>query len=462
MSKNELKKKGKDSKKNLLSLFAGVGGLDLGLEMAGFNTICANELEHYACESLRKNKILSQLNDFETESFIEEASKQRCFRLRGDKQMKEFFNRLKSKGKSQYLQNAQIIEGDVRAIDSNTFKTLIGERDLFAIAGGPPCQPFSKAGKQKSLDCTKNGDLFFEFVRLARDLRPKWFLFENVKGIVSTKTDVLYLACKKCGNKWLAPFEIRQDWKLDISPDKNCIKCNSNTLDWIVTNEPGGSLKIILNEFEKIGYKCNVNILNAADFGAPQIRERLFIVGSIDDIKFEWPEPTHVRTKDLKVSISLFSEYDNKTPWVSMYDAIWSNGHPTFGKLDQNKSVLWVKNIVRPHDEPVTWSLNRPSPTIGAHQGAKLALAPNGVPESQIFRQQWHTKGNRQGDTAPVPVKHEYLSDEELLKLQTFPSWWYLHGTRMQRAFQVGNAVPPLLAYHVGKAILNADSKNDH
>jgi DNA (cytosine-5)-methyltransferase 1 len=79
-----------------------------------------------------------------------------------------------------------------------------------------------------------------------------------------------------------------------------------------------------------------------------------------------------------------------------------------------------------------------------------------GVPAEQLARQQWHVLGKRQGDTAPVFVEHEYLTDEELLRLQTFPLSWYLHGTRMQRAFQIGNAVPPVLARAVGGAVYSA------
>jgi DNA (cytosine-5)-methyltransferase 1 len=139
-----------------------------------------------------------------------------------------------------------------------------------------------------------------------------------------------------------------------------------------------------------------------------------------------------------------------------MFESLWTEGHYKYGKLDKATAVLWVKNVVRPHDEPVTWSLDRPSPTIGAHQGAKLAIAPFGVPEAQLKRQQWHVLGRRQRDLPPVFVEHEYLSDEELLRLQTFPVGWYLYGTRMQRAFQIGNAVPPALATAMGKAIITS------
>jgi DNA (cytosine-5)-methyltransferase 1 len=83
-----------------------------------------------------------------------------------------------------------------------------------------------------------------------------------------------------------------------------------------------------------------------------------------------------------------------------------------------------------------------------------LSIAPFGVPEEQLARQQWHVKGKRQGDFPPVAVEHEYLTDEELLRLQTFPPQWYLYGTRMERARQIGNAVPLVLAHAVGCALL--------
>ena len=63
---------------------------------------------------------------------------------------------------------------------------------------------------------------------------------------------------------------------------------------------------------------------------------------------------------------------------------------------------------------------------------------------------------------SPVNVEHQYLSDGELLTLQTFPEWWYLHGTRMQRAFQIGNAVPPLLGRAIGEALIKSEESNDN
>lgn len=446
------------SEKNLISLFAGAGGFDLGLEMAGFTTVIANELETYACETLRRNKILCNLQLEEVDEFIQKSLKQKCYQRFSEEEKSLFFKRLTiPKHQVKFLQNSTVIEGDIRQVSSDTFKKHLHGKELFCIAGGPPCQPFSKAGNKKSLECQKNGNLFYEFVRVVKDVRPKWFIFENVKGITFTKTDVIYQICNNCGAKELAPFRVRQDFH-KLHNEYCCEICNSKNTVWETINIPGGSLKIILNEFEKVGYKCTFRILNAADYGVPQIRERLIIVGNKDGKEFYWPKSTHTKFISENSQKELFHNFENKKPWVSIGKALWSKCHPVYGKIDQSKAKLWVKNVVRPHDEPVTWDLHRPSPTIGAHQAAKLAFAPNGVPEEQIFRQQWHTKGRRQGDTPPVAIEHFYLSDEELLKLQTFPEWWYLHGTRMQRAFQIGNAVPPLLGKVIGEAILYSEA----
>ena len=445
--------------RTLISLFAGAGGLDLGLEMAGFTTRVANELEPHACETLRRNREIAGAEGRQLEAFIADALKQRCYNGMDGEQRGKLFARMKSKAASNCLKDAEILEGDIRQIPSSTFARLLSGDELFCIAGGPPCQPFSKAGKQKSLDCTKNGDLFFEFVRLINDLKPKWFVFENVKGLTFTKTDVVYIACKKCGEETVAPFRVRQDFQCGDTRPLPCPKCMSKRTGWNVVSERGGSLKLILNEFRSTGYACDTAVLNAADFGAPQIRERLFIVGNIDGKRIEWPTPTHAKViSTAEGQGQLFSSSTRELkPWVSVGEALWGDGHPEYGHLPEATATLWVKNVVRPHDEPVTWALDRPAPTIGAHQGPKLAIAPHGVPDEQLYRQQWHTLGRRQGHTAPVFVEHCYLSDEELLALQTFPRWWYLHGTRMQRAFQIGNAVPPILGKAIGDAILKSE-----
>ena len=451
----------KTSGPKLISLFTGAGGLDIGLEDAGFATVAANEIEPPACETLRANKVRQQLQNGEFDAWFDKQTQQRCYANTDHAEIERQRIRLLSNPfKTSYLSHAEILEGDIRAISTEMFlaaaKAEIGALDL--IAGGPPCQPFSRAGKRETVEC-ETGRLFLEFVRLVNEARPRWFLFENVKGLVISKTEVLDVKCSACRKTNPASFAQRQE--VVAAPDVGavCPICHSTEAEFVWRLDRGGSLEIILNEFEAIGYKCKWKVLNAADFGAPQMRERLFIVGSRDNESFEWPNPTHSNAADeCDSSQSLLFEHDGLQlpPWRTMFEELWENGHFKYGSLDRSKAVLWVKNVVRPHDEPVTWSLNRPSPTIGAHQGAKLAIAPLGVPEDQLKRQQWHVLGRRQRDLPAVFVEHEYLSDEELLKLQTFPLGWYLYGTRMQRAFQIGNAVPPVLARAMGQALFKA------
>jgi DNA (cytosine-5)-methyltransferase 1 len=449
-----------DSGPNVISLFSGAGGLDIGLEQAGFVCLAANELTPYACETLRANQLLGKMERCAFDDWFKTQLSQRCYFNADPREITSLKMRLlDGVGKHSILSRARIIPGDLRQISSPELLRLasVGSGELTLVAGGPPCQPFSRAGKRLALDVDE-GVLFKEFVRIVADLKPRWFLFENVKGLILTKTEVLRIKCSHCRKSSLAHLDIRLQSPENRKRPSACVYCGSGDTSWNSAIENGGSLSIILNEFERIGYKCYSEILNAADYGAPQMRERLFIVGSRDHEAFSWPKRTHIKPSDKNSTQLAFSMDDScKQPWRSLVD-IWPNGHPKLGRLDPRKAVLWVKNVVRPHDEPVTWNINRPSPTIGAHQSAKLAIAPDGVPDEQLQRQQWHTKGKRQGDAPPVPVAHEYLSDIDLLRLQTFPDYWYLFGTRMQRASQIGNAVPIILAEAVGRAILAASA----
>jgi len=454
---------GHDTQPTLVSLFSGAGGLDVGLEQAGFRTLLANEVESYACETLRSNRVLRSLGEKQIEPWFQKhVLSQRCYNNDPEIEVAALRRRLISalNNSESYLNHADIVQRDVVLLSAEEVLSRIGMKrgQLDVIAGGPPCQPFSRSGKREMVDC-KKGELFMQFVRLVDGIRPRWFVFENVKGLVIHKADVASFQCPKCGSLSMSDFETRDQLKETSTHPHRCEQCRYEGSYHIVwENRRAGSLDIIEREFERLGYSCKSHVLNAANYGAPQIRERLFIIGSRDGEFVTWPEATHNSTASLAERVpSLFDDIATQIrPWRTLNDALYKTGHWQYGPLDESKAVLWLKNVVRPHDEPVTWKLDRPAPTIGAHQSAKLAIAPLGVPARQLARQQWHVLGRRQGDTDPVFVEHEYLTDEELLTLQTFPVSWYLHGTRMQRAFQIGNAVPPVLARAVGSVIMQA------
>lgn len=441
----------------LVSLFAGAGGLDIGLEYAGFRSVLATDINHDACETLRANRTLF---DLELPEFEEWAAtsvlSQRCHATLSNSQRDQFVRRVRETIGNRGIRGPErVIEGDIRQIRAEDIlsETGLKKGEIDLLAGGPPCQPFSRAGKREMMR-SSDGLLFLEFIRLIDDLQPRFFVFENVKGMVIQKSPVKLVKCGACGHTSLPAFE--SIYLLDDGDPSRieCPECYSDNGLVSVMNVRGGALRIVEGEFRRTGYKIYSAVLNAADYGAPQSRERIIIVGSRDSEDFQFPAQTHSAKCGPDSQRSLFG--DGLRPWVTMADTIFAQPHWKYGALSSDKARLWVKNVVRPHDEPVTWTLDRIAPTVGAHQSAKLAIAPNGVPEAQLQRQQWHVRGKRQGDTPPVPVEHEYLSDEELLVLQTFPADWYLHGTRMERAFQIGNAVPPALAEAVGGEILKA------
>jgi len=211
----------------VISLYTGAGGLDLGLEAAGFKVGVAVELDTRACETLRANRRWS------------------------------------------------IINGDIHSVTSERLCELSGmapeEPDL--LAGGPPCQPFSKSaywhsGDTKRLDDPR-ADTLTAYLRVLRDLRPKAFLLENVQGLAYSGKDE--------GLRHL----------------KDTIAA--------INAETGTS------------YSFVVTRVNAADYGVPQTRERVIIVGSRDGRTLEFPRPTHC---DPSLRESLAERHPWLTAWL--------------------------------------------------------------------------------------------------------------------------------------------------
>lgn len=184
---------------NNIELFAGAGGMALGLEKAGFHTLALNEFNHDACETLRKNR-----------------------------------------------PNWNIIEGDIKSLTDKNLLELFSleEGELDLLSGGAPCQAFSYAGKRLGLEDTR-GTLFYHYAIFLKQLKPKMFIFENVKGLL--------------------------------------------------THDKGKTYDTILNVFMNEGYKIYKGVLNAWDYDVAQRRERLITVGIRNDlakrISFQFPKP---------------------------------------------------------------------------------------------------------------------------------------------------------------------------
>jgi DNA (cytosine-5)-methyltransferase 1 len=298
----------------VVSLFSGAGGLDLGFIKAGHEIIWANDNFPDAVKTYRKN-----------------------------------------------IGNHIICE-DISKIPSNE----IPEHDI--LIGGFPCQGFSVANTKRGENDERN-KLYLELLRILVDKQPKFFLAENVKGIMSLMQ--------------------------------------------------GKVFEMIIEDFEKAGYKVKHKVLNAANFGVPQRRERVIILGVRNDVDFslEHPEPTHGE------DLSLFSD---RKSWVTIGNALKNIPEPeeehdlinhTYSKFKLKFNGYLGNRAIDP---------NKPAPTVTA-------------------------RGDEKGGVVVLhhPNNHRRMSVRELALTQSFPIDYIFEGNNSSAYRQIGNAVPPMLAFAV-------------
>ena len=305
-----------------------------------------------------------------------------------------------------------VICADVRGID---FANL-GEIDC--LIGGPPCQPFSVAGKGEGQNDER--DMVPEFLRCLEEIRPAWFVMENVSGLE---------------NKTHWPY-----------------------------------LRDVLMRMRDLGYVVDHRILNAADFGVPQIRNRLFVVGTTTGQAIRWPEPTHTDPQSA-ANGCLFGE--PLKPWVTVRQALgWdaliavvrtpestsanSPFYSTEGRPARSitgEPHLVVKSKRARSESPI----DNPSVTIAADGRESITLrirnesAQNGLgaglDEASVTIR---TKGallEQEGTRSKsVAGAIRRLTPRECAILQSFPPNYCWMGTKTAVYRQIGNAVPPLLA----------------
>ncbi len=270
----------------------------------------------------------------------------------------------------------------------------IGDIDL--IAGGPPCPPFSKSrfyrkDKPRALDDPNGWETINGYLNMLDWVRPRAFILENVKGLA---------------------YKVHAD-----------------------------ALQTIIIRAEQLGYKVTTGVLNAADFGVPQIRERCFVVGSLDR-RISLPTPTH--SSDPASGL---------LPWVTAgtvmadLDTEENASHEGHFAGGQHHDLLCQ---VPPGDNYLYFTERRghPSPRFkwrGRYWSFLLKLSPD-MPS-------WTIQARRSNNMGPFHWRNRILRISEIKRLQTFPDSFDLAGTIEQQWRQVGNAVPPLLAEAVGKSV---------
>ncbi len=347
----------------IISLFSGAMGLDLGLEKAGFKACVAVETNKIAVATIKANK--------------------------------------------KYL---PVINLPIENITSNDIieKADLSVGEATIVSGGPCCQSFSTAGNRKSLGDPRGG-LFKDFCRIVRETRPRFFIMENVKGLLSAAVKHRTLDERGPGFPPLSPEE-----------------------------ELGSAFKVILQELSTLGYYIVYSLVNTADYGTPQSRHRVLIIGSRDGEMIDIPETTHSRSGE-----------NGKPEWNTLGGAVRGL-----------KSKEWVE-----FSETNLKFLRRISP------GECWSSLPKRLQEKALGAA-YNSWGGRKGfyrrlswdnpspslTTAPDgkatmlchPTKDRPLSVEEYAKIQEFPDSYIFVGNIREKYTMIGNAVPLSLGHAVG------------
>lgn len=328
-----------------LSLFSGVGGLDIAFHDAGFRINCALEIDERFATTLQSNTVAGG-----------------------------------------YLDGTEILCQDIRQ-----FQPSQSEKIDFII-GGPPCQSFSAAGRRAAgVQGTQDqrGSLFEEYARILKILKPKGFLFENVYGITGAEG----------GRAWLS----------------------------------------IQKAFRDAGYFLSFRILDAADYGVPQHRERMFIVGTRDEI-FQFPAPTHG------------PDSLDDIPQICAERAIFGAG------VTDQERIAKIKGRFGHLLEQIPSGLNysfftekmgHPNPIFGWRSKFSdfLYKADPDVPIRTLKAQGGQYTGPFHWDNRPFSI-------QELKRLQTIPDKYIINGSRQVAIHQIGNSVAPQLARILALSIL--------
>ena len=296
----------------------------------------------------------------------------------------------------------------------------LAREEAFAVVGGPSCQVFSTAGRRKSLSDPRS-TMFEHFVRMVRDTRPEFFIMENVRGLLSAAVRHRPLKERGPGYPRLTDEELL-----------------------------GSAFRVVAETLRALGYYCVFDVLNAADYGVPQTRQRLVIIGSRDGRRVRMPEPTH----DSEGARGL-------ARWRTLGEALE-------GLKEENPDYYAFCPTKERHLKLVPEGGNwRQLPDELKSQALGSALVSWGG-RSGFFRRLSRerpcpaltTRPDSKATTLCHPTELRPLTVGEYARIQQFPHDWDFEGSVRQKYKQVGNAVPLGLATAIGNALVAA-SQND-
>jgi len=325
---------------NLISLFSGAGGLDQGFHNAGFRTLVANEYDKKICPTFKAN-----------------------------------------------FPETKLIEGDIRNVSSEEFKS---DKPIHGIIGGPPCQSWSEAGSLKGIEDAR-GQLFYDYIRILKDVQPLFFVAENVSGMLAKRHSE--------------------------------------------------AVQNFLQLFDEAGYDVNLKMLNANDFDVPEDRDRVFYIGFRKDLEifdYQYPTPcTHKPT--LKEAI--WDLKDNAIPALEHNrtngDSCLIPNHEYF--TGAFSPIFMSRNRVR--------SWNEPGFTVQA-SGRQCQLHPQAPKMEKVGL-------NKQRFIPGKEHLYRRMTVREVARVQSFPDSFHFIYSEVNYGYKmIGNAVPVNLAFHVARSII--------
>ena len=381
------------SQMNSIELFAGAGGLALGLHEAGFSPKAVVEFNKDACRTLRANSVFNY--------------------------------------------GSGVFEGDVAKFDY-----LSIPESIELVSGGPPCQPFSLGGKANAWNDSR--DLFPEAVRAIREKKPRAFVFENVKGLLR-KGFLEYFEYIVLQLQYPSLVQlVGEDWTQHRERLENYHVKNQHT---------------------DLEYKVVYRLVNAADYGVPQKRERVFFVGFRSDIEADWsfPKPTHSE------DALLWSKWGTKDYWKRHNLECPLLDEKTSAKVDK---LIHKYGLFKPEEEPwltvrdAICDLPEPSSKGSSNYnhhvfkgGAKVYPGHTGSyidDPSKALKAGAHGVPGGENMIRFKDGSVRYFTIRESARIQTFPDTFDFQGSWGEVMRQLGNAVPAQLAKVVGQSIFAA------
>ena len=336
------------TKPTIVSIYSGLGGIDIGFEKAGFKSVHTSDIWQLSCDSLASN-----------------------------------------------IKDVDVVCEDIEKIDFKSIKKK--HKKIHGLVGGPPCPPFSKSRfyikeKKRGIEDLDGFKTLTEYFRALEELSPDFFFFENVHGFV---------------------FKPHQS-----------------------------SFDLLKSESDRLGYKIFFDVVNAADYGIPQTRQRFICIGIKKKMKdFIYPRKTHSDPKNHKA---------NTKDWVTCGDILNDIDFdlPEDKKMQAGSKHKDLLKQVPPGDNYLFFTSKRghPKPQFkwrSRYWSFLLKLSPK--------RPSWTIQASHSNNMGPFHWKNRFLRISEIKRIQTFDDKVVIHGSYKDQWRQVGNAVPPKLSYIFAK-----------